>query len=136
MNSLFKIITDNAANTDFKVLKQSLKIQNLELMMSIGVQDFEKSTKQRVVVNVDLEIDENSKVQSDNIKEVICYAGIVKAIEALSMQKHYSLVETFAYDIAATCLGSGEQAKKVMVSVQKPDILDNANVGVTIILEK
>lgn len=132
MNSLFKIITNNADNTDLTILNQSIMVQDLEITMFIGVEDVEKQNKQRVIVNIDLEIDETSKPKSDNINEVICYAGLVENVKSLATQKHYELVETFTHDIASMCLASGEQAQQVTVSVQKPDILDDVNVGVTI----
>lgn len=105
-------------------------------MMSIGVHDFEKEKPQRVIVNIELEIDNESKAQADNIHEVISYADIIDQVTALSHEKHYELVETFANVVAASCLAMGEQAKKVSVSVHKPDIIDNANVGVSLTAEK
>lgn len=136
MNSLFKIITDRAVNTDFKVTGQSILVEDLEVSMSIGIHDFEKAAPQRVMVALELEIDETSRPQSDHIDEVISYASLIENIEKLATAKHYDLVETFAHDIAASCLNSGSQANRVSVKVFKPDIMDQANVGVTITAEK
>ena len=136
MNSLFKIITDSVANTDFLTSRQSILIEGLELMMSIGIHDFEKNKPQRVMVDIELQIDPKSKPQSDNINEVISYADIIEKITALSQEKHFALVETFANDVGIACLSMGSQAQKVTLTVKKPDIIQNANVGVTLSLEK
>jgi len=140
MNSLFKLVTDSVtdkvANNDYKVSHQSILVQDLEIMMSIGVFDEEKQAPQRVIINIDLEIDKDTRSTSDNINEVISYADIVEKVTALSQEKHYELVETFAHDVASTCLTMGDQAQKVSVSIQKPDIINNANVGVSLTAEK
>lgn len=136
MNSLFKIITNNTPHAGFTITGQSILVQDLQITMSIGVHDFEKETPQRVLISLELEIDENANPKSDHIDEVISYADIVEDIKALAASKHYELVETFAHDIASACLNSGPQAQRVSVEVSKPDILDEANVGVTIKAEK
>ncbi len=104
--------------------------------MSIGVLDFEKKAPQRVVISLELEIDETACSKPDCIDEVISYSDIVEDVKTLCASKHYELVETFAHDIASTCLNSGSQAKRVTVNVMKPDIMNDANVGVTIKAER
>jgi len=140
MNSLFKIVTDSvassAANNDYKISRQSVLVQDLELMMSIGIHDFEKEKPQRVMVNIDLEIDKDSKPQSDNIDQVISYVDIIEQVQKLAQSKHYELVETFANDVASACLGMGDQTQKVSVKIQKPDVMENVNVGVTLTATK
>ena len=136
MNSLFKIVTDSVTPNDFHISHQSILVQDLELVMSIGVLDEEKEKPQRVIVNIDLEIDNEARPTSDNINEVISYAEIIDNVKALSQSKHYELVETLANDIAISCLNMGEQAQKVSISVQKPDIISDANVGISLTAQK
>ncbi|HPF79243.1 MAG TPA: dihydroneopterin aldolase, partial [Alphaproteobacteria bacterium] len=66
MNTLFKTVTNSASalENDEKVIsfqhvenvEQTIFIKNLELDMSIGVFDAEKSAKQRVIVDVELTV--------------------------------------------------------------------------------
>ncbi len=79
-------------------------LKNFETSVSIGIHDFEKQAKQRVIVNVDLYLDPDGKVERDHIDETVDYDFVRREIVALAGGSHFNLQETFCEKILAICL--------------------------------
>ena len=79
-------------------------LKNFETRLSIGILDFEKQARQRVIVNVDLYIDPDGKVGRDHIDETVDYDFVRREITALAESGHFNLQETFCEKILAICL--------------------------------
>ena len=79
-------------------------LKNFETRLSIGIHDFEKQARQRVIVNVDLYIDPDGKVERDHIDETVDYDFVRREIAALADSGHFNLQETFCEKILAICL--------------------------------
>ncbi len=105
-------------------------INDLTLEMSAGIYDHEKENKQRVIINVTLDVQTNVNPQS--IDDVVSYEHITNQIIALSEEKHYELLEEFAEHIAEKCLAD-RKVKTANIKVEKPDIIPNTkSVGIQI----
>ena len=105
-------------------------IRDLEVSGSIGIYEEEKRAPQRIVINVDLLVEEGPA--DDRIESVVSYEEVAKTIEAIVAERHYNLVETLAERIAASCLADS-RLFQATVRVEKPDIISNAgSVGVEI----
>ena len=79
-------------------------LKNFETRLSIGIHEFEKKAKQRVIVNVDLYLDPDGKVERDHIDETVDYDFVRREIVALAESSHFNLQETFCEKILAICL--------------------------------
>jgi len=79
-------------------------LRNFDTRISIGVHDFEKQAKQRVVINVDLYLEPAGRIQRDHISETVDYDFLRKEIAALADSGHFHLQETFCERILAICL--------------------------------
>ena len=96
-------------------------LRNFETRVSIGVHDFEKQAKQRVVINVDLYLEPGGRIQRDHISETVDYDFLRREIAALADSAHFHLQETFCERILALCLAhAGVTAARV--SSEKPDV--------------
>jgi dihydroneopterin aldolase len=105
-------------------------VRDLDLTASIGIYDQEKIKPQRIVVNIDLSVQEGSG--DDDISHVVSYEIVVKKVEAIIAEGHINLVETLCERIAASCL-TDKRVMAARVRVEKPDIIPNArSVGVEI----
>ena len=105
-------------------------VRDLEILSSIGIYEQEKLKPQRIIVNIDLSVQEGSG--DDDISHVVSYEIIVKKVEAIIAEGHTNLVETLCEKIAATCL-KDSRVMAARVRVEKPDIIPNArSVGVEI----
>lgn len=110
-----------------------LFLKNYEVMSNIGVHDFEKKKKQRLLINVDLFIPlSKSTPKKDNINEVVDYDYIRQTINKLINHGHIELQETLCDNIVKIFL-SHPKVKAVLISSRKPDIYEDCDaVGVEI----
>ena len=107
-------------------------VRDLTLLALIGIHDAEKIKPQRIVVNIDLSVQEADGPMPDDISHVVSYEIIVKKCEAIVAEGHVNLVETLAEKFAETCL-KDKRVAAARVRIEKPDIIPNArSVGVEI----
>jgi 7,8-dihydroneopterin aldolase/epimerase/oxygenase len=107
-------------------------VRDLDLMALIGIYDHEKVKPQRIIVNVDLSVQEADAPMDDDIGHVVSYEIVVKKIEAIVAAGHVNLVETLAEKFAEACLRD-KRVLAARVRIEKPDIIPNArSVGVEI----
>jgi dihydroneopterin aldolase len=107
-------------------------VRDLVLAALIGVHRHEQDGRQRVRINLDLEIPEDEAVHSDRLADVVCYEDIVGAVRKIVAAGHINLVETLAERIAARCLAE-RRVHSVRVRVEKLDVFaDAGSVGVEI----
>ena len=107
----------------FANLKGSRRIflKNFQVFISMGVHDHEKQARQRIIVNVDLYIDPDGRIQHDTIRETVDYDFVRRAIVKIAESGHFHLQETFCERILDVCLEkSGVLAARV--SSEKPDV--------------
>ena len=123
-------ITHHVASAGARV--RHVFVRDLDLMALIGIYDHEKLKPQRIVVNVDLSVQEAHGPMSDDIDHVVSYEIVVKKIEAIVAAGHVNLVETLAEKFAEACLRD-KRVLAARVRIEKPDIIPNArSVGVEI----
>ncbi len=107
-------------------------VRDLDLMALIGIYEHEKTNPQRIIVNIDLSVQEGDGPQDDDIGHVVSYEIVVKKVEQIIADGHINLVETLCEKIAAACLRD-KRVVAARVRVEKPDIIRNArSVGVEI----
>jgi dihydroneopterin aldolase len=110
-----------------------LFLRNYEVMINIGVHDFEKKGEQRVLVNVDLYIPlAVSTPRDDQLGEVVDYDFMRETIARRMAQGHVHLQETLCDDVARSMLAH-PSVRAVRVSTMKPDVYpDCEGVGVEV----
>ena len=110
-----------------------LFLRDYEVMINIGVHDFEKKGEQRVLVNVDLYIPLSmSTPTQDQLDEVVDYDFMRDTIARRMAQGHVHLQETLCDDVARAML-SHPKVRAVCVSTMKPDVYpDCEGVGVEV----
>ena len=110
-----------------------LFLRNYEVMINIGVHEFEKKGEQRVVFNVDLFIPlAASTPKDDKLAEVVDYDFIRETIAQRMAQGHIHLQETLVDDLARTLLAH-PKVRAVRISSEKPDVYPDCDaVGVEI----
>jgi 7,8-dihydroneopterin aldolase/epimerase/oxygenase len=108
-------------------------VRDLTMLALIGIHDAEKIKPQRIVVNIDLSVQEgDGGPLPDDISHVVSYEIIVRKCEAIVAEGHVNLVETLAEKFAEACL-KDKRVAAARVRIEKPDIIPNArSVGVEI----
>jgi dihydroneopterin aldolase len=110
-----------------------LFLRNYEVMINIGVHDFEKKGEQRVLINVDLYIPlAESTPKDDQLDEVVDYDFMRETIVRRMAQGHVQLQETLCDDVVKAMLAH-PRVRAVSVSTMKPDVYpDCEGVGVEV----
>ena len=110
-----------------------LFLRNYEVMINIGVHDFEKKGEQRVLINVDLYIPlALSTPKDDQLMEVVDYDFMRETIARRMAQGHVHLQETLCDDVVRAMLAH-PRVRAVRVSTMKPDVYpDCEGVGVEV----
>ena len=106
-------------------------IRDLVLSTSIGVHAYEKLARQRVRINVELDVQQEAAGIDDDLRNVVCYDELIQAMQKLGSGPHIQLAETMAERILELCLAD-ERVRRASATVEKLDVYENAGaVGVT-----
>ena len=112
--------------------KRKVLINDLTLLMSIGIHDFEKIKKQEVKFNINIDINPLLAPNENKLNSIINYETVVKDVTRLTKNKHYELLETLAEDIFFI-LFKNTNIKKIKLKIEKTQIIKNtSSVGVEI----
>ncbi len=110
-------------------------LRGLELMARLGIHPQEKAAPQRILVSVELVVEDDAAPHSvgpDDFRRVVDYERLVNTARATVEAGHVLLVETLAERIALAALAD-MRVERARVTVEKPDIFpDVATVGVTV----
>ncbi len=110
-------------------------VRGLALTARLGVHPHEKAAPQRVIVGIELAVEDESTavgIGADDLRRVVDYDGIVTAARNAAAGRHTLLVETLAERIAAAAL-TDPRVRRARVMVEKPDAFADAEaVGVVI----
>lgn len=112
-------------------------LRDMVMPASIGIYPHEHAAAQRVRINVDLGVDDETAlagvaVGPDELARVVDYEKIAIQVRAIVDSGHVRLVETLAERIAETCLVDS-RVKTARIRVEKLDIFaDAVSAGVEI----
>ena len=107
-------------------------IRDLILTCLIGVHKHERKKPQRIRINLDLAVTEQSVISTDRLADVVCYEDVADKIRSIVNNGHVNLVETLAEKIASKCL-EDRRIKATRVRIEKLDVFkDAASAGVEI----
>lgn len=110
-------------------------VRGLTLQASLGIYPHEKAAPQRVVIGIELAVEDDAapgSVGADDLRRVVDYERLVKAARATAASGHTLLVETLAERIAESALAD-PRVRRARVTVEKPDAFpDAASVGVVV----
>ncbi len=111
-----------------KARKRKIFINNLILIASIGVYEKEKKNKQKIIVNLEILLTNNTEPQNDNLQETQDYSQFRKCVTDIVQSKHFDLLEILTKKIYAA-ISKNEFVLGVKVNISKPDIFENCEVA-------
>ena len=116
--------------------KRKVIINDLTLLISVGIHDFEKIKKQEVRFNIDIEINPSLFPSEKRLNTIVNYEIIIKSITKITKNKHYELLETLAEDIFFE-LFKNININKIKLKIEKTQIIKNtSSVGIEITKKK
>ena len=113
-------------------LLDTVKIERLELDCIIGINPWERLTKQQITIDIEIDTDLTAAGKSDSIEDTINYRTIAKTVTTEIEKSDYGLVESIGAKIADICL-EDDRVFSVRVTVRKPGAVRKASaVGIVI----
>lgn len=115
-----------------RVKTAKILLEDLEVEIDIGFHDFEVGMPQRLLVTVEIWLDEISPPAADDPAGAWDYDYLRSEIRALAAERRYNLQETLAHRIFQR-FAALHGVKALRVATAKPDIYPDARgVGVEI----
>jgi FolB domain-containing protein len=107
-------------------------IKDLRVRGIIGIDDWERTTLQEILINIILYADLQAAGESDDIADCINYHTVASQVQAHAQTAARFTVEALAADLARICL-EHPLVEKVRVRVEKPGAVQfTSSVGVEI----
>ena len=111
-----------------KARKRKIFINNLILIASIGVYEKEKKNKQKIIVNLEILLTNNTEPLSDNLEETQDYSQFRKCVTDIVQSEHFDLLEILTKKIYVD-ISQNEFVLGEKVNISKPDIFENCEVA-------
>ena len=105
--------------TGTEVTAQRIIVRDLSLSCRIGVTDEERARRQRIRLNLTVEVVPDPPSE-DRIAEVVHYGHLVDRVRRTCLQANVQLLETLAEQVAANCFFD-PRILSVRVRVEKLD---------------
>ncbi|HLF18467.1 MAG TPA: dihydroneopterin aldolase [Candidatus Omnitrophota bacterium] len=99
-----------------------IRITNLKLRSIIGINDWERKKKQRVVINIAIRFNAAKSSQSDGIGDTIDYKSITKRIIKKVTGSRYYLLEKLCQKVLDIIM-EHKMVKEALVRIDKPGAL-------------
>ena len=113
-----------------------INIDNLRLRTIVGINDWEKKSKQDVIINIQIEFDGEIASKTDDIDDTVDYKTLNKKIIKFVEDGNFNLLERMASGIAELIF-QNKKIQKAVVRIDKPGALRYADsVSVTEIKER
>jgi len=103
---------------------RSVFLLEVEVICSIGLHDFERAEKQRVLIDVEVRLDPDNEPTADTVADTLDYDQVREAVITLAEAQHYDLQETLARRIFDR-ISAMKDVVGVAVTTQKPDVYPN-----------
>lgn len=112
--------------------KDFIFLEGLEARCVIGIFDWERRVRQRILIDLEIPIDNRRSARRDRIEDAVNYKALAKRILAFTRKSRFQLVESLAESIAR--LGLKEFGlPEITVRISKPGaIRGSRDVGVQI----
>lgn len=109
-------------------------LKELRIEAIIGIYDWERNTKQPVVLDLEMATDIRKAAASDEIEETLNYKAVAKRLIDFVGDSHFQLVETLAERVAEIILQEFS-VPWVRVTLNKEGAVRGAS-GVGVIIER
>jgi len=100
----------------------TIRITDLKVRTIIGINPWERKTKQDVMINIALDVDAGRAVRSDDITDAVDYKTITKKIIAAVKNSDFFLLEKLT-DMVLRLVMTNPKVIRASVRVDKPRAL-------------
>ena len=79
-------------------------LNNLQVDAVIGIYDWERRTRQRLILDIEIGVNIRAAAMTDNIEDTLNYKALAKRVIAFVGDSRFQLVETLAENVAGIIL--------------------------------
>ena len=99
-----------------------ITIKDLKLRTILGVEDWERETKQDIIINIRIEFDGAKAAESDDLNDTVDYKAMKQKIIRLVEGSSFFLVEKLVSEVLKICMNDS-MVEKAVVEIDKPHAL-------------
>ena len=119
---------DYNKNISMRLRNRKILINNLIIQASVGVYEHEKKNKQKLIVNVELLLSNDSEPKQDNLESTQDYSQFRKCLIDIIQSQHFHLLEVLVEKIHSTLMVNS-YVIGVKVNISKPNIFNDCEVA-------
>lgn len=101
------------------------RIEDLRVDTVIGVYDWERDLRQRLLVSMEIYYDVRKAAQTDCLADTMDYDTLARAIRARAENQSFQLIESLAMDVLAEVM-SRPGVTRATINVCKPGAIKDA----------
>jgi len=127
----FKIVELKAKKSK-NTIKRTVLIKDFIIYETIGIHQYEKSNRQKIIFNIVIDVNQNIFPDENNLSSIVDYEKITNKLEILAKNKKYNFLESLAED-SFNEIFADKRINSVKIKIEKPDAITNAqSVGVEV----
>ena len=127
----FKIV-ELKSKKNKNTIKRTVLIKDFIIYEIIGIHQYEKSNKQKIIFNIVIDVNQNIFPDENNLSSIVDYEKISNKLENLAKNKKYNFLESLAED-SFNEIFADKRINSVKIKIEKPDAITNAqSVGVEV----
>ena len=119
---------DYNKDISMKIRNRKILINNLIIQASVGVYENEKQNKQKIIVNVELLLSNDSEPKQDNLEATQDYSQFRKCLIDIIQSQHFQLLEVLVEKIHSKLM-INSYVLGAKVNISKPDIFNDCEVA-------
>lgn len=100
----------------------TIHIKNLRMRTIIGIEDFERTKEQDIIINANVQVDAEQASDSDDIADAFNYKTATKQIISLVEDSQFFLLEKLVNEILELIMAD-EKVLAAEVEIDKPNAL-------------
>jgi len=93
----FKVL-ELKSSKNKNTIKRSVLIKDFIVNEIIGIHKHEKINKQKIIFNIVIDVNQNTRPDENNISSIVNYEKITNKLENLTKYKNYNFLESLAED--------------------------------------
>jgi len=127
----FKVL-ELKSSKNKNTIKRSILIKDFTVNVIIGIHKHEKINKQKIILNIVIDVNKNTLPDENNISSIVDYEKITNKLENLTKYKNYNFLESLAEDSFKEIF-EDKRINSIKIKIEKPDAITNAkSVGVEV----
>ena len=108
------------APNNFSTASIKVSVTDLRIEANIGVYAHEKGLLRPLIVDIEVVLSPNVKIEDDKLSTTLDYDFLVGEAQTLAKTRHFNLIETFALCLCDNIL-QDEKTQQVRIKIQKPE---------------